>query len=215
MAAKFKAPSAKENNARKKVHKQREAWLWAAFDNGIKQMFPRGTQFPKMRFSTGFPSKRALSPTKRRMGEAWSPSASADGHAHLIMSEAIADPIEMLSILMHEIVHAVAGNECGHRGPFIDLAKYIGLKRPWTSTTPTPECVEALKDVMKVIGRMPHAPIIASELAKKKQKTYMLKIFCEECDDEGEPYVARMAQVQIDRGTPMCPEHGTPMVVAE
>jgi hypothetical protein len=90
------------------------------------------------------------------------------------------DPIKVLAVLLHEIIHA-AVPDAGHRAPFSKLAKRVGLCKPWTATSPSPELVEELTvEILPVLGKIPsgHGDINEEESRRKKQKTRLRKWQC-------------------------------------
>lgn len=64
------------------------------------------------------------------------------------------DPIKILSILAHEMVHIVAPGD-GHRAPFQRIAGAIGLLPPWITTPAGPELIERIKQIAVDLGPMP------------------------------------------------------------
>lgn len=155
-----------------------------------------------------WPSSRALSSKKRTIGQCWSPSASADGTVELIASLKLDDPIEVLSVNVHEQIHAIVGNECGHKGPFARLARKVGLEGKLTATVAGEELTKKLKRIAKNLGAYPHAALDGT-VGVKKQTTRMIKCVCPSCG-----YVARTTAKWIEEvGAPLCPCNSEPMEV--
>lgn len=178
----------------------REAWLMA----GVKAVTPlfeeHGYKVPeKLRVSCGFPSVKALGRRTRRIGECWATWCSQDGTWEIFISPVLGDPVEVLAVLVHEVVHAVVGIECGHGGPFRKCATAVGLVGKMTATTAGPELTARLNEMLKKLGTYPHAALKGSGGAKK-QGTRLLKVECGECG-----YTVRTTQKWLDVGLPTCP----------
>jgi len=194
--------------AKKFKHTNREAWLKAANVLIDKQVFaPTGQRLPKAhRVTCGWPSVRAMSAKNARIGECWDKSASSDSHAEIIISMKLDDPLRVLDVLVHEDVHAIVGNACGHKGPFAKLARQVDLQGKLTATVAGPTLLGKLAVIAKELGAYPHKKINNVE-GRKKQTTRMHKCECSECG-----YVVRTTAKWIEeRGTPLCPCNGEPM----
>lgn len=189
----------------------REEWLV----EGVAELAPLfeqiGETIPDVKVSVGWPGGSGRKNSV--IGQAWNKAASADGIAQVFVSPVLDDPIRVLDVLTHEIVHVIDENASGHKGNFARIAKAVGLEGKMTATV----AGEGLKEVLGVIserlGAYPHAALAAGQGADgpKKQGTRMLKVECA----EGSGYVVRMTRKWIDEvGTPSCPCHGEPMVEA-
>ncbi|MBO0736570.1 MAG: transcription elongation protein SprT [Alphaproteobacteria bacterium] len=166
-----------------------------------------GFELPGIRVTCGFPSGRALNGSKSQtIGQCWPGHASKDGTVEVMVSPVRDEPMKVLGILAHELVHAAVGCEHGHKGPFQKLAKAIGLTGRMTATEEGPDFVKLAEPIIAELGEYPHAALNAS--ARKKQGTRMLKA---ECDGEGEGcgYTVRITRKWVDEvGPPLCPIHG-------
>src|SRR5580704_6781485 len=113
--------------------KHRETWLHAVADRLRPIFTAHGATIPdKIRLACGFPSTRAFSAKHRRLGECWSGAASADEHVEIMISPVLDDPMRVAGVLAHELIHATGRH--GHRGPFAELARAIGLEGKMTGT---------------------------------------------------------------------------------
>ena len=168
-----------------------------------------GHEVPKVRVTCGWPSRSALARKKRRIGECWDKSQTPDNVAQIFITPLI-DEVKgeqgVLSILAHELVHAVVGCKAGHRKPFSRLADAIGLVKPWTATSASPELMERFNVIVDELGPYPHAPIVPTLEDKKPQGTRLLKAQCGECE-----YTVRITQKWVDVGLPLCPLHNCPL----
>jgi ribosomal protein S27E len=114
------------------------------------------------------------------LGQCWSPTSSADEVTEMFVSPSVADPVEVLDILVHENVHRVAGVKCGHRGKFRTLALAVGLEGKMPSSSAGAELKAKLANVAERLGPFPHATL-SSEGRSKKQSTRLLKVECPDC----------------------------------
>jgi hypothetical protein len=185
----------------------REAWL-AALTERLRPKFQAlGAPLPDIiHVSVGFPSTRALSRKKQRIGECWMPAAGKDGSHQIFISPLISDVIEVGATLVHELAHAALPDDTRHKGPFARLARQLGLEGKATATTAGEELKAELAKHIEVIGPYPHAGLSASTRPIKKQSTRLLKAICSKCG-----YTVRVTSKWLDIGPPICPIDNIPM----
>lgn len=177
----------------------REEWLVAAA-HALRPLFDEqgAPDYPRFRVSCGFPKGG-----RRSIGQAWTPEASGDETAELFVSPELETLVEagtpgVVDVLLHELIHAVVGNECGHKGPFRKLAKGIGLEGKMTATVPSVALAERLLLLVAPLGPYPHAKL--SKLTVNKQSTRMLRVSCEGCG-----FICRTTRKWLDEvGAPTC-----------
>jgi len=183
----------------------REQWLQDAVEKMAVAFKVAGYTVPPVQVSTGWPSRSALSKKRRRLGECWDASSTADKLAHIFISPIleIGDTVGgVLPTLAHEVVHAVVGCEAKH-GPFFrKCALAIGLKGKMTATVAGPELQEMLKGLSASLGAYPHGVIRPGEgKTKKSDSCRMVKCECEACG-----YTVRTTRKWLDEvGAPLCP----------
>jgi len=135
---------------------------------------------------------------------------SSAGRTEIFISPVLDDSIKVAEVTLHELAHAAVGVQHGHRKPFIRAIRLLDLGGKPTATVPTDEMRAWVQPIIDRIGEYPHAAMSLSQV--KKQTTRMIKVECPECDYEGEPYIVRMSQKQIDaKGCPICPVHDISM----
>lgn len=178
----------------------RESWLEAAAKLLAPLFAEHEAELPEVRVAVGFPSVRALSAKKQRIGECWAAEAADDKRSQIFVSPLLADGVEALGVLAHELVHAAVGCEHGHDATFGRLARAIGLEGKMTATTVGPGLRLLLEEVVKVLGPYPHAKLNPALSGKKKQGTRMILVKCPACD-----YQVRATRKWIDVGLPTCP----------
>lgn len=205
-------------------YETREAWLVAAVDLMGVMFREAGESLPRVRVSVGWPggpgSKNSV------IGQCWATRASADAVAQVFISPVLDNPVRILDVLAHELVHAVDDCQSGHRGRFVKIAKAIGLAGKPTATVASPRLQRRLARFAATLGPYPHAristtgsfivpktdpktglPVPGPSDTPKKQGTRMLKA---ECPDTG--YKVRLTRLWLDEyGAPLCPCHQRPM----
>lgn len=188
------------------MNDNRESWL----QNAIVHLSPlfqeHGAALPDgIRVSCSWPSKSI----RKRIGEAWTSSASDKGYHETYISPILSDSVQVLDVLIHELVHHAVGVEHGHKAPFKRLATAIGLQGKMTSTYAGPELVEKLQGITEQLGQYPHGRMHLNG-HDKKQSTRLLKCECQECG-----YTVRTTAKWLDAyGPPICPCNDQVMVTA-
>lgn len=177
----------------------RESWLDKAVSLISKNLFAkRGYKVPNVRVSVGFPYGSRGS---KAIGQHWAPEASIDKRGSIFISPSQANGLEVLSILTHELVHAVVGNKVGHGPEFKKCALDVGLEGKMRSTTAGPELESLLGVILKRLGKYPHAKLEPGHGPVKKQTTRMIKMECFDCD-----YKVRASLTAITtHGAVICP----------
>ena len=174
----------------------REQWLIRASKKLSKIIKDNGETVPgNVRVSCSFPSQAI----RTRIGEAWTETASEDGAHETFISPVISDPVDVLAILLHELVHHAVGVANGHKAPFKRLAVACGLEGKMTATVAGEELTERLKAMAETLGEYPHKTLNPG-IGRKKQSTRLVKCACKECG-----YTVRTTQKWLVFGAPLCP----------
>lgn len=177
----------------------REEWLGSAL--AIIRLYLRDTAdviIPDAtRVSCGFPGGGSA---RKRIGECWPDSASADASTEIFISPILSDANTVLATLLHEAIHAAVGCAAGHKGPFKRVALAAGLEGKMTSTNASAALIETVfPKWLAALGTYPHGAL--SLLGRKKQSTRLIKCACSKCG-----YTVRTTQKWIDAsGAPYCP----------
>lgn len=183
----------------------REEWLNAAaipLSVWIKEL--QYTYPINVRVACGFPSRGGMSKKKRCIGECWDQECSGDKTWEIFVSPTLEKTEDVLSTLLHEMIHATVGITCGHKGEFKTLAKALGFNGPMTQTPPGEELTKRLHALAETLPAYPHARLEGrASSGPPKQGTRMIKLECA-CG-----YVVRAAQKWIDQGVPTCSCGGT------
>lgn len=178
---------------------ERESWLAAAAVMLQHEVFPvagidaASWEQRKYRVSCGFPiGYRGSRTGKVALGQAFDPSISADGTMEVFINPILDNPVDVIAVLAHELIHVEAGIACGHRGRFASIARSIGLVGAMTATVPGDELRGKLQRIVADLGVYPHAKVDPN--ARKKQGTRLLKLQCSDCG-----WTARVSALQGNR----------------
>ena len=173
----------------------REAYLNFITDTYIRDHFKaKGYTIPEnVRMSC------SLTSAKKHIGECWSSLNSSDNHFEIFISPKVADSVEVIDILIHELVHATVGIKAGHKAPFKACAVAVGLEGKMTSASANPELKAIIQSWVDEAGQYPHAPLTQSGI--KKQSTRMIKCVCSRCD-----YQVYTSRKWIEVSIPVCPD---------
>ena len=176
--------------------------------------FPRKSAFQLPSRRTASQLRDATAETARWPAECWPAAATDDGFCEIIIRADFDDPLEILGILAHELVHA-ALPDAKHGKDFRDAALRIGLEGAMRRAMPGPVLRERLNKLAEALGPLPRARLnfdrvtlggMAVADRPKKQTTRLLKA---ECLGPGCGYTVRLAARWIvDCGPPHCPKHG-------
>lgn len=184
------------------MHDTRENWLRSAKEELGFYFADLGYELPKnTRQAIAFPStgKRG-----RMSGECWHPSASDDQHFEIIIRADIADPEEVLAVLVHELIHTLLPPTIKHGKEFREIAQRIGLEGKMRQSKPSAILKKRLHDLAVSLGALPHAKLnfLGASDVPKKQTTRMLKA---ECSFDLCGYTIRLASKWARAGVPVCP----------
>jgi hypothetical protein len=183
----------------------REQWLNKAVRQLNKQLFiPQGVEAKMIKVSVGFPlGKRGKK--NKAIGQCWSDASSEGGFFEIFISPVLVDPIEVLGVLTHEMVHAIVGTKAGHKAPFKHLATSVGLVGKMTETNSGEVLVKILEGISEVLGKYPHAKL--TPVTRGSKGSRLIKIVCESC-----PNVARQALSTFDNYGLTCGSCDEPMI---
>lgn len=100
--------------------------------------------------------------TDRCMGACVDPVCSKDGTTHLFIIPTQEDSFSVLSTIVHEMIHAIVGIQEGHTGKFRDMALYLQMTKPMTSSHIVPETpvYNVVMEILEIMGPYPHAAMV-------------------------------------------------------
>lgn len=155
----------------------REEWLHAAA-TVIRDWFPEEHPVPeKIRLSVGF----AKGAKTNSIGWCYRKAAAEDEIPQIFVSPTLTDPVEILAVLVHEMVHAATDGH-GHDKVFGQVARELGLEGKLTATTAGEILTKDLKDLSNDLGIFPHGKLNHVKTWKGKHGTYNTKLRCRHCD---------------------------------
>jgi len=170
----------------------REAWLARGAVLITHTVFAAaGIEVPVVKTSCSWPGGGSA---RKRIGECWARRMSEAGINEIFISPVIADPVQALDILTHELVHASDDCASGHGAEFVRRARKVGLEGKPTATVAGAALRAKLAEIAEALGPYPHATLNLS--ARKKQTTRMIKVECGDCDG-----VFRTTQKWLDEAT--------------
>lgn len=173
----------------------REGWLAEAVNDFRPWFAQAGYKLPaKIHVSTGWPTGGARVIGACFYGEQWE-----DGAPQIFISPTINDHHNVLGTLAHELLHTVLGEEVGHGPEFARAMHPLGLSGKPTDAGAGQKMQPLLDAIVDRLGPYPHPGF--QPVARKKQKTRLLKIVCPNCG-----YTIRVTSKWLDTwGFPTCP----------
>ncbi|GCE05600.1 hypothetical protein [Dictyobacter aurantiacus] len=181
------------------LQQNREAWLYRAALFLFEHMQRCGLSPVPVRVSCGWPVSGGGGQKNVTIGQCFAPTVCADGVSQVFISPRIADSVEVLGVLLHELIHASFGNKFGHKKPFSQAAKKVGLAGPPTATVVGPELLPLLQDYVSRVGTYPHAAIVP--MVKEKTPGSRLRLYECTCDP---PIKVRVASDELDASCNRC-----------
>lgn len=183
------------------MSKTREEWL----NEAAQLMKPwlldteAGKEYEDPYISVGFPKGSRGRNVSNAIGQCWDKASSQDKQrAHIFIIPTMTDEIDILAVLLHELVHACVGNECGHRGPFKSCATELGLEGKMTATVPGETLKLRLELLRRELGEYPHSGLKVPKRGSVGSR--LLKVACPGCG-----CILRMTQKWISEvGPPTC-----------
>lgn len=189
----------------------REEWLNKAAVCLAELFDQNDLTVPPVKISCGWPTKGATSTKHRTLGQCFTKACSTAAVNEIFISPVIADPIEVLGVLTHELAHAVDNCASHHGAGFVRMMKAVGLEGKATSTVASEALKVTFKRLVKdSLGEYPHQSLDMTKGGGKKQTTRLLKAVCPECG-----YTIRLTQKWADTGLPLCPVDGRDFELAK
>jgi len=181
-------------------HETREPWFLAAAKQIEQSIFkPAGYELPRFRIGCGWPT------TKRDKtgAECFNSKRSEDKTYEIFVSPKFSDSLKILEIIVHELCHTIAGIEAGHRKPFIEIMRAVGMVKPWTGSRANEELAAKLAVIQEKLGPYPHAKLGLKKRKSGQKGSRLIKVQCPKCE-----YIARVTRKWLtEAGAPICPVH--------
>jgi hypothetical protein len=159
------------------MNSKRIKWLEKAYQIMRRDFLPEVPEIVTITTTAGFPSRRGAG----TIGECihnYIQKSNDTQHLITIHFKQFSDPVEVLHVLLHEVIHA--SGISGHGKEFSQKAKNLGLLKPWVATTPGEELKAKLIEIAKKIGDMPdgHGEDNNSKNKKQKSRNRLYKCSC-------------------------------------
>ncbi len=162
----------------------------------------QGHTVPPVRVSIGWPGSGQRSTV---VGECWGTRSCADGVNQIFLVPSLADPVAVLDVLAHELVHAVDDCRHGHGKAFRRIALDVGLEGPRMRTASAGAALKARLEVIAAdLGVFPHAAL--ARRAPRPRPANRPQARCPQCR-----YRLSIPKRFLHLGPPLCPEHRTEM----
>ena len=114
----------------------RDLWLARALCGLRPYVANQGLVLPK-RIAVGVGQTAVCSNGRTALGECWPADQSRDLPPHIVVSEVLNDPVRVLEVLTHELIHASDDCMDEHGEWFQTWARQLGLEgHPGTVSTP-------------------------------------------------------------------------------
>ena len=188
----------------------RDLWLRHATD-ALRPLFEtHGLPLPaEIRFAIAFTSSGRKG---KRVGETWHDGATADRAFEIFLRADLAAPIDVLTVLVRQLVHAALPASDSHGKLYKSAANKIGLSGKMREAVPNPYLLERLERLVTELPPLPHAALNLDWKAMdkpRKQGTRMLKAECAKMADQSQPcgYTVRLSSKWAALGA-VCPKHG-------
>jgi hypothetical protein len=178
----------------------REQWLEIA----VKEvaLANPSIEFPPVKVSCSWPGGGSA---RKRIGECWARSASQAKINEMFISPKLEDPARVVSVLVHEMAHAIDDCKSGHKAPFVKIGKSLGLEgKPTQMELPTALAAALANAVIAKAGAFPHRRLDMSN--RKKQSTRMLKCECGDCGAIFRMSAKVLAMAEDGLSCPVCRE---------
>lgn len=189
----------------------REAWLQAA----VEELRPKyGKKLPeKIHTIISWPKGAS-----KAQGQFFSSNWTTQRGVYICLSPEIKEvtgKIGLLSILMHELVHASLETEekgtKGHGVPFKALATSLGLEGKMRSSHANETLVKELDQLAKKLGSFPHVPMVNVKEKKKPAGKTCVR-YVSPVNDKYSCWVSVKQAKEV--GGPICPISKKPMLEA-
>jgi hypothetical protein len=149
------------NEDRPVVHKYAEAWLNEAV-NLLRPSFEEaGLEIPPVHLSVGFSTDGYKPKAKKNtIAVCHARCMTTDGINEIYISPIVHEPVDVLSILVHELIHAVDDCKSGHGQRFQEISLALGCSD--NLSVPLSKCrqsIERYRNIANQLGRYPRSGV--------------------------------------------------------
>lgn len=147
----------------------REVWLVNAMETLRSEFFDaKGLSLPdKIQISCSWPYG-----TRQAIAQCAHPEDTEDGTAHIFISPTQDDSVKILSMIIHELGHLHLDKGVGHKAPFAQLMKKLGMGgKPKSAMAEEGSPLQTrLIAIAENIGTYPHDKIVLKPEENKTNK---------------------------------------------
>jgi len=161
------------------------------------QAFGPAVRLSNVVVTVGWPASRGLG-RYARMGDAY----EINGMAQVYLSPRLADAVEVLGELTHQLAHVAVGVEHGHRMPWRRLVEELGgvVLGDRHSVRWLRPRRQQFSELARTLGEYPHeAPPARLGVRDRVQTTRHLRVACGRCG-----YLVYVTRTWLRRGLPTC-----------
>jgi hypothetical protein len=149
------------NEDRPLIHKYAEVWLNEAVELLRPDFAEAGYEIPPVHLSVGF-STDGYKPTakKNTIAVCHAKCMTVDGINEIFISPIVYEPVDVLSLLVHELVHAIDDCKSGHGEGFQKIS--VALKCGDNLSVPNMEFreqVQKYRTIADKLGRYPRSGV--------------------------------------------------------
>ena len=178
----------------------REEWLQIAVDKVTPIFNEKGYQVPKVKVSCGF----ASTGHKHHIGQCWAKCTSEADINEIFISPGLDDPVRILDVLIHELVHAVDDCKSSHGAEFKKIALAVGLEGKMRQAAAGEKLKDRLTEIASKLAKYPHIKLTFNMNKRAYKPGPRAK--CAICG-----YQISVPKKWLHYGPPKCPLHETAM----
>lgn len=171
-----KNPSGYKWNPKAVKVKTAEEWYRKAVDAFKRTFKDLGYEIPVYDISSGFTD--AGTRVTRVLGQCWTNNASSKGRPHIFLNPRYTEPVGLIAVVLHEVIHATVGVDQGHRGKFRSVAQSLGFIPPLKYINIDDDLKGKCETIAARLGEFPRSAFVAKI---RKQTTRLIKCVCETC----------------------------------
>jgi hypothetical protein len=174
-----------------------------------------GFEVPAFQVSVGWPAGKGT--RSSTIGQCFNRAWNEEGDPSIFISPVLKGAMDLLACLTHEMIHAWDDCASGHRGPFAQAFRKIGMAGKATEIGFGDELHVIFQEIAAELGKYPHGKLSngGQTAAPKRDTNRQLLAACAERPDGvdiKQVYKVRMTRKWMDEvGMPICPCHGVEM----
>ena len=165
----------------------REAWLNKATDLINNHYAKKGYSLEDIRseiqISCGYPPNTRTGSKNTTFGVHINPLASESGKHEIFLNPIMADSLQVIDVLAHELVHVIQTHlypkDREHGKDFVKICKAVDMtgSKKFAQAEASEDFKKDLNDIIHKIGEYPHGAINLNA-KRKKQSTRLIKLEC-------------------------------------